>query len=97
MEIFKKKILNVMQLCNKELLNRKNGIEGESTIDQLTNIIIPELHYLVETIDNGNLPLRKDRYLISFANAFTVWGWDMNNPTELFKALVDLNNMYKVL
>lgn len=97
MEVFKKKILKAIQLCNEELLNRSNGIEGESTIDQLKSTVIPELHYLIEMIENDNLPLNQDRYLNSFANAFTVWGWDMNNPTDLFKALVELNNMYKVL
>ena len=43
MDKFKEKLLKTLQLCNMELENRKKGIVGESTEEQLEEIIIPEL------------------------------------------------------
>lgn len=97
MDDFKNNLLEAITLCNVELTNRKNGINGESTIDQLEKIIIPELNKLLNIINNNQLPPKEERYLNSFANAFTVWGWNMQTPTELFILLVKLNNTYKNL
>ncbi len=97
MEDFKDILLKTITLCNVELKNRKNGINGESTIEQLEKIIIPELNKLLSIISNNQLPPKERRYLNSFANAFTVWGWNMQTPTELFILLAKLNNTYKNL
>lgn len=59
-------------------------MEGESSSEQLKEVILPELKEVLSVIDNRQLPPSEERYLNSFANAFTVWGWDMQNPTELF-------------
>lgn len=95
MDEFIKKILKTIEICNDELANRKKGVLGESTEEQLEKCILPELNQLLERICNNQFPAEEQRYLNSFANAFTVWGWDMQEPTELFVLLTELNNEYK--
>lgn len=95
MDKFKEKILRTIKLCNEELINRKNGVISESTEEQLKNIILPELTQLLTILDSNQLPAKEQRYLNSFANAFTVWGWNMQEPTEIFILLTELNNEYK--
>ena len=91
---FQTDIEECIKLCREELFRRKNGINGESTIEQLENIILPELEMLLQKIRGGDLPIKSDRYLSSFANAFRVWGWDMEVPTELFVKLTRINNSF---
>lgn len=92
---FHNDILKCLEICNKVKIDRENGIIGECNLEQLNNVIVPELKQLLKSIDKVHLPHQKDRYLLSFANAFKVWGWNMNNPTELFIRLIELNNNYK--
>ncbi len=94
---YKTDIKECVKLCEIELNERKRGVPGESTIEQLENTIIPELSNLLQNIHLNKLPPEKDRYLISFAYAFKVWGWDMQNPTQLYTKLNALNNDYKKL
>lgn len=95
MNEFREKILKTIKLCNDELAKRKNGVLGESTEEQLENIILPELTQLLEMMNNNQFPAKEQRYLNSFAHAFTVWGWDMQKPTEIFVLLTELNNEFK--
>lgn len=97
MEKYKRKIIKIIKICDNELQNRKAGILGESTEEQLKGTILPELYRLLELINNNQLPPVQERYLESFANAFTVWGWNMQKPTEIFKLLAELNSDYKKL
>ena len=97
MEKFKHDILKTIQICNGEIQKRKEGVEGESSIDQMEKIILPELKKLLVLLEKNQLPDKKDRYLVSFANAFTVWGWNMQAPTKLFLLLTQLNSRYKEL
>lgn len=48
-------------------------------------------------VNKYQLPPKGERYLNSFACAFTIWGWDMQKPTEIFILLTELNNEYKNL
>jgi hypothetical protein len=95
--IFKKDVINCISVAEKELKLRKSGIDGESTSEQLENVILPELKHLLDIIENGNLPPQNERYLISFGNAFRVWGWNMQKPTKLYLQLLNLNSNYKLL
>lgn len=97
MDYFKSTLLKTIEICNNELKNRKNGINGESTVEQLEDIIIPELNQLLCMINNNQVPQKEERYLISFADAFKVWGWNMQTPTEIFILLAKLNDAYKKL
>jgi hypothetical protein len=94
---YKSDIKECIEMCEIELDKRKMGVLGESTIEQLENTIIPELSSLLQNINLDKLPPEKDRYLISFAYAFKVWGWDMQNPTQLYAKLNVLNSNYKKL
>ena len=89
-----KKIDKAYDICLAEINKRKNGIDGESSIQQL-EVIIPELINIKKKVIEDDLPLAENRYLKSFAMAFTVWGWNMNEPTELFVLLTEINNDYR--
>jgi hypothetical protein len=60
-------------------------------------MLLPELEQLLIKINTNQLPPQSERYLLSFANAFKVWGWNMNQPSELFVMLVNLNNNYPMI
>ena len=92
---FINKLDKAYDLCLAELNNRKKGVDGEASIQQLEDIIIPELINIKKMVIENHLPLPEIRYLESFAMAFTVWGWNMNEPTELFLLLTEINNDYK--
>ena len=93
---FKKEILNCISICEREIHDRKKGIEGESSLVQLEQTILPELKQLLQNVENDTIS-STERYLLSFANAFTVWGWDIQRPGELFICLSKLNNHYKTI
>lgn len=96
MESFRKKILHCKTICNEELKKRKTGVLGEATTEQLY-VIIREMDNILQMLTTNSLPLRNERFLLSFANAFTVWGWNMNQPTEIFLSLTQINQEYKEL
>ena len=96
MDKFRNKINKAIILCEVELKNRENGTPGESSVEQL-KIILNELNQVLIKLENQNFPETGKRFLHSFANAFTVWGWNMQNPTELFVLLTEINNEYKEL
>lgn len=96
-ESFISNIKHCLDLCNEKLLYLKNGEIDECTIEQLTETIIPELEYILNNIDECNLPPQNTRYLISFAYAFKDWGWNMKNPSNLYIQLANINDKYKKL
>ena len=69
---------------------------GEATTEQLY-VIIREMDNILHMLTTNSLPLRNERFLLSFANAFTVWGWSMKQPTEIFLLLTQINQDYKEL
>ena len=69
---------------------------GESTVEQLEEVIIPELEKLLK-MDYNNLPPVEDRYLISLAYALKVWEWSMKNASTLYLLIVELHEDYKKL
>lgn len=97
MDRFQEKIKEAIDMCKIELQRRKEGIFGESTEEQLEGTILPELYNLLTLVKSEEVLNKQDRYLNSFANAFIVWGWDMQTPTELFVLLSEINNDYKEL
>ena len=88
---------SIQHTFQMETYSRKEGIPGESTEEQLVNIILPELEQLKKMVDVNQIVTKEQRYLISFAYAFKVWGWNMQEPSELFSMLAKLNNGYKTL
>ena len=95
-EAFKKMVAKALKISKDELRRRKNDMPGESTVEQLEEIIIPELENFLK-MDYSDLPPIEDRYLLSFADAFRIWEWSMINPSRLYILLVTLNKEYKKL
>ena len=95
---FKNDIIKGLRLAENELQGRKNKIMGEATLEQLENIVIPELSMLLakanaeDTLPPNN---QKDGYLVSFGLAFKEWGWDMQNPTALYLQLLKIHENYR--
>ena len=67
---------------------------GESTVEQLEEVIIPGLEKLLK-MDYNNLPPVEDRYLISLAYALKVWEWSMKNASTLYLLIVKYENFMK--
>ena len=59
MDIFRTQLLKAIKLCNKELQNRKRGIVGESTVEQLEGMILPELNNILNLVDKDQLPAKE--------------------------------------
>ncbi len=95
-EAFKKMVAKALAISKDELRRRKNGMPGESTVEQLEKVIIPELEKFSK-MDYSNLPPADKRYLFSFGYAFRVWEWSMLNPSRLYLLLLILNDKYKEL
>lgn len=70
-KMFKKNLEKALDISKDELRRRKNDMPGESTVEQLEEVIIPELEKLLK-MDYNNLPPVEDRYLISLAYALKV-------------------------
>ena len=89
---------NCLKLAEAELQDRRNGKQGESTIEQLESYVIPDLSNLLNKIKNKEkLPpnTQQDRYLASFGYAFKEWGWDMKNPSALYLQLLKIHENYR--
>lgn len=97
MDKFNYKLEKIIKICEEEIEKRKNDIYGESTLEQLERVVLPEMYQLCDLIKVKNLPNKEERFIKSFANAFTIWGWNMKNPTKLFILLKELNDEYKEL
>jgi len=95
-ELFIDHVKECKQTCVQELAERKAGIPGESTIEQLETII-SEMDRLLRSLTVDTIPPGEKRFLISFACAFKEWCWDMRKPTRLYSQLVALHNEYEGL
>ncbi len=95
-KMFKKNLEKALDISKDELRRRKNDMPGESTVEQLEEVIIPELEKLLK-MDYNNLPPVEDRYLISLAYALKVWEWSMKNASTLYLLIVELHEDYKKL
>lgn len=82
--------------CLLELEKRKAGVPGESNIEQLEEIILPEMDALL-ALTPATLPPKEKRFLNSFVYAFKEWCWNMDigQTTDLYDKLVTLHKEYK--
>lgn len=90
-------LMKAIKVFEAELADRKKGISGESTEEQLEKEIIPELKRVLANVNNSDIPEKAQRYLKSLENARTIWGWDMRNPSEICKLLTELDDRYNRL
>jgi hypothetical protein len=87
--------------CIKEaelqLQNRINGIDGEGTVYQIQDVILPELYALIESINDETffeIP-PQNRYLVSFAHILKSWGWNLQKASVLGKKIARINQYIK--
>lgn len=90
-------LMKALKVFEAELADRKKGISGEAAEEQLEKEIIPELKRVLANVNNSDIPEKAQRYLRSLENARTIWGWDMQNPTEICKLLIELDERYNCL
>ena len=91
----KEKVKYCLELSKIELENRKNGINGEGTIEQLEEDVIPDLTRFLKILENKEIPKnRQQRYLNSFGCAFRMWEWE---PSELYVKLSEIHHDYQDL
>lgn len=83
-----------LELCEEE---KAAGYPGEATKDQVEGCVIPDLLSFRQKVVDGDVFPKDpvDRWLVSFANAFKAWNWNMNDPTKLYIALARLHNAYR--
>lgn len=96
MDDFLKLLDETIEECRREIKRRTMGIAGEATLQQLKEVVMPELLTL-RKVSQEDLPTKEKRWLNSFALAFKLWGWDMHNPTRLYLLLLKLDKAYKQL
>lgn len=87
-------LMEAIKIFEAELAARKGGIPGESTEEQLEKVLIPELKRVLTKVNNNEIPEKEQRYFQSLKDAQTLWGWDMENPTEIGKLLIKLDDQY---
>ena len=91
-------ISRALKLCEIEIMNRRNGVPGESTVEQLEEIVIPELKQVLYQITNSDKFPEKDQRVLRFlSDARVSWGWNTRTPTPLFALLMEVNEEYNQL
>lgn len=95
MDELREKVMKALEISRRTLADRKKDIEGEATIYQLENYIIPELNEILDKI--SKCEKFEHNYLLSFAYAFKVWCWNMQKPTDLYLLLLEINNSIEKL
>ena len=92
---FKFLVYRCISICISKINNVQN--DDECTIDEIKNVILPEMAELKNIDEMTILPPANDRYITSYAYAFKQWGWDMKKPSKLFRTLAKINSEYKRL
>jgi hypothetical protein len=83
--------------CNDELQRTKNSIHDEIYRGQIQQVVLPELHQIIEYIKNNQLASKGNKYLLSFGYALKVWNWDMWKPMRLYLQLLAIHNILEKL
>ena len=90
-EDFVKDAIMVLDALGKELENRKKGVAGDGTVEELRTTI-DELEGMLDLVKNDRLPEKRERQ-VRFA--WTVLhNWDFMN-SELAKSLLLLADKYE--
>ncbi len=86
-----------ISMCNAKLqyFLEVSDENDECKIENINEVILPDMEELIRIIKSKKLPPKENRYSNAFAYAFKVWSWDMQNPTELYLLLLEINDLYK--
>lgn len=89
---FINELKDVINEINKETVNRKNGISGDGTVEQL-NFFLDELQDLLKNALSNSIPPRGQR------NVTFTWyitdSWDLTTDSNIRKKLMNLADNYK--
>lgn len=97
MKLFKFRFLvnKCIKLCEGKIKNEQKN--DECTSEQIRSVILPEMMKLKSIGKSTDLPSADKRFIDSYACAFKTWGWDMKNPSALFRIIAKINDEYKKL
>lgn len=84
-----------IEICCKKLA--EPDADDECTSRQITEVVIPDMIDLSRRAITGNVPKSCERFSSAFAHAFKLWGWNMNEPSELYLLLLKIDRLYKAL
>ncbi len=92
-EVLKNKIESVIKFANHELEMINVCVISEASTEQLSEMIIPEMKSLLELLKNDQIT--DDRTIHSYGYASSIWKWSREHPSDLYLALIDLNDYYQ--
>ncbi|MCL2862079.1 MAG: hypothetical protein FWE22_06685 [Firmicutes bacterium] len=92
---FKCDLEKLISICEKELKNRKYGINGDGTIQQIENVILPELYDWIKKVETNNMPPKNERWFACAAHVLQ-WGldWNMKNPSEMMLMIGEVDTKF---
>jgi len=83
----------IIAICERELEERKQGIEGHGSVEELEGFFIPEFTRLLEQAKTDTLPPKGKRWLSSAGLADD--HWDFEYTSVLQEKLFILDNKYR--
>jgi len=92
---FKEDIKEILSVCQEDLDAISVGQKRQATKWQIQETIIPEMTKLLEMIDNGGIPPKNQRYILSAAYITRGWDWDIWSNDKLNYKLPTLDTNYR--
>lgn len=92
---FKNDINEILSICQEDLLDISMGKDKQATADQIEKTIIPEMKGLLKMIEEGKIPPKEQRWIISAAYITRGWNWDIWSNDKLNIKLPELDNKYR--
>ena len=90
-DVFKNKVIELLSYSKMKLDERKNGILGSGTIEQIENILIPELELLLTYADKGEIYNMNKQKKLSII-WYVLDSWDFYD--EFTKKVIYFQNYY---
>lgn len=91
----KNDINEILLICQEDLLDISMGKDKQATADQIEKTIIPEMEGLLKMIEEGKIPPKGQRWIISAAYITRGWNWDIWSNDKLNIKLPELDNKYR--
>lgn len=92
-EVLKNKIEAVIRFAKHELEMINVCVITEASTEQLSGMIIPEMKSLLDALKNNQIT--ENRVIHSYNYASNIWKWSREHPSDLYLALIDLNDYYQ--
>ena len=92
-QMFIRDLEELILICEEQLNQRKQGIEGDGTIGQLSNDIIPECKILLQQAKLNQLPPKGKRWMHSAWHVID--GWNNKVISHMAEKILDLADNYE--